>query len=82
MSYIELDDKGIFNGVFSLYDEIAGTEFYDGLLIPVNEPDRFTKLDGLSGLSHEVRLSDITENVFVGNKVHLYRIHCDKIYTV
>ncbi|MDR1160831.1 MAG: hypothetical protein LBK45_00680 [Tannerellaceae bacterium] len=36
MSYIELTDEGLFRGVFPLEGEIAGTEFYDGLLIPVN----------------------------------------------
>jgi hypothetical protein len=82
MSYIELDDDGIFNGIFPLYGEIAGTEFYDGLLIPVNEPGRLAELNGLSGLFHKISQLDITKNVFAGNTVYVYRIHCDKIYAV
>lgn len=35
MHYVELDDKGMLVGVFPLESEIAGTEFYDGILIPV-----------------------------------------------
>ena len=35
MHYVELDDKGAFVGVFPLNGEIAGTEFYDGIVIPV-----------------------------------------------
>jgi hypothetical protein len=82
MSYIELTDGGLFNGVFPLDAEIAGTEFYDGLLVPVDRPDRLTRLNKSSGLLHAVSQSDITENVFAGAPVCLYRIHCDKIYVV
>lgn len=38
MHYVELDDWGILTGVFPLEGEIAGTEFYDGILIPVPVP--------------------------------------------
>lgn len=38
MHYVELDDRGILTGVFPLEGEIAGTEFYDGILIPVPVP--------------------------------------------
>ena len=34
MHYAELDDRGVLAGVFPLEEEIAGTEFYDGILIP------------------------------------------------
>ena len=37
MHYVELDDKGVLTGVFPLEEEIAGTEFYDGILFPVVE---------------------------------------------
>ena len=30
MHYIELDDNGVFHGVYPLNEEIAGTAFYDG----------------------------------------------------
>ena len=35
MHYLELDAEGCFIGVYPLEQEIAGTEFYDGTLIPV-----------------------------------------------
>ena len=35
MHYIELDDNGVFHGVYPLNEEIAGTAFYDGVLVPV-----------------------------------------------
>lgn len=35
MHYIEVDDQGLFRGVFPLEEEIPGTAFYDGVLIPV-----------------------------------------------
>ena len=35
MHYIELDDNGAFHGVYPLNEEIAGTAFYDGVLVPV-----------------------------------------------
>lgn len=35
MHYLELDAEGCFAGVYPLEQEIAGTEFYDGTLIPV-----------------------------------------------
>lgn len=33
--YVELDNHGCLAGVYPLTDEIAGTEFYDGILFPV-----------------------------------------------
>jgi hypothetical protein len=82
MSYIELTDDGLFNGVFPLEAEIAGTEFYDGLLIPVDKPDRLTQLNKSSDLLHAVSQSNITEHVFAGAPVYLYRIHCGKLYII
>lgn len=35
MSYVELTDGNLFAGVYPLEEEIAGTEFYDGILVPV-----------------------------------------------
>ena len=34
MHYVELDEKENLVGVFPLNGEIAGTEFYDGILVP------------------------------------------------
>lgn len=38
MHYVELDDRGALTNVFPLEGEIAGTEFYDGILIPIPVP--------------------------------------------
>lgn len=35
MHYVELDEKGAFVGVYPLDAEIAGTEFYDGMVVPI-----------------------------------------------
>jgi hypothetical protein len=35
MYYVQLDENGTFVGVYPLDAEIAGTEFYDGMIIPV-----------------------------------------------
>ncbi|RHJ77895.1 hypothetical protein DW103_15695 [Parabacteroides sp. AM08-6] len=35
MHYIELDVQGRMSGIYPLEGEIAGTEFYGGILIPV-----------------------------------------------
>jgi hypothetical protein len=82
MSYIELTDDGLFNGVFPLEVEIAGTEFYDGLLIPVDNPERLAQLNQSSDLLHEIIRSNITEHVFTGAPACLYRIHRNKIYVI
>lgn len=39
MHYLETDDRGCLQGIYPLEEEIAGTAFYDGILIPfpVNE---------------------------------------------
>lgn len=36
MHYVELDSQNRLVGIFPLSEEIAGTEFYDGLLIPIS----------------------------------------------
>ena len=35
MHYVETDDAGQFTGIYPLEEEIAGTAFYDGLLVVV-----------------------------------------------
>lgn len=35
MSYVELTEGNLFSGVYPLEEEIAGTEFYDGILVPI-----------------------------------------------
>ena len=38
LHYVELNDNGVLAGIFPLEGEIAGTEFYDGILILVLFP--------------------------------------------
>ena len=42
MHYVELSDDGQLLGVEPLQEEIAGTEFYDGILLPVVASDTVT----------------------------------------
>ncbi len=35
MHYIELDEDGLFRGIYPLEEEIAGTAFHDGVLVPI-----------------------------------------------
>lgn len=43
MHYVELDDEGKFVGIYPLTEEISGTEFYDGVLIPCLQSKKITK---------------------------------------
>lgn len=68
MHYIEVDDDGLFCGAFPLEEEIAGTAFYDGVLIPV-----------LTGVAIDFQTMtktwrDWTENVSIGSPVQVYRL--------
>lgn len=68
MHYIEVDDGGLFCGIFPLEAEIAGTAFYDGVLIPV--------LPGMAidfqSMTNTWR--DWTENVSIGSPAQVYRL--------
>lgn len=59
MHYLELDDRGALTGVFPLEGEIAGTEFYDGILIPIPVPalDTGSKRNCLNKNSGDVACS-------------------------
>lgn len=46
MHYVELDDAGCLAGIYPLEGEIAGTEFYDGILFPVVEGGKIFHADG------------------------------------
>ena len=41
MHYVELDSQNRLVGIFPLSEEIAGTEFYDGLLRELSKFDEF-----------------------------------------
>lgn len=59
MHYLELDDNGRLVGIRPLTEEIAGTEFYDGILLPVPEGGSATfAADLLSFLKKEADLSE------------------------
>ncbi|MDH6303835.1 hypothetical protein M2459_000167 [Parabacteroides sp. PF5-5] len=74
MHYVELSDDHRLHGVFPLDGEIAGTEFYDGMLVVVVEGFNETnKLNGLNELNIEG--SGVTNDVAIGDVVQLYRVH-------
>lgn len=68
MHYIEVDDKGLFRGVYPLDEEIAGTAFYDGVLIPV-QPDTMPDFRLLA----DTWIS-LTGMVAVGSPVRIFRL--------
>lgn len=69
MHYIELDDNGLLRGIYPLEEEIAGTSFYDGVLVPVlsSEP--------AIGFRRAVdSWPALTEKVTPGCPVRIYRL--------
>ncbi|MDR1938215.1 MAG: hypothetical protein LBQ73_06940 [Tannerellaceae bacterium] len=76
LSYVELTDEGVFQGVYPLREETPATEFYDGLLLPVPQGAPLS----YPLTPEEIRRSGLTENVSTGDKIHLYRIHGESIY--
>ena len=69
MHYIELDDNGVFHGVYPLNEEIAGTAFYDGVLVPVLSSEPAIGFKQVMG-SWPV----LTEKFTPGCSVHIYRL--------
>lgn len=69
MHYLELDDQGCFVGVYPLDREIAGTEFYDGVLLPLPE-----RTDPSEIYSFPEKWFKLTDNVVKGAKVQLFRL--------
>lgn len=66
LHYLELDDTGRLQGVYPLTEEIAGTAFYNGALIPVLYTENICK---------ETTLYDwerLTEKVDIGSVVCVY----------
>lgn len=84
LHYVELDNQGAFAGVFPLEGEIAGTEFYDGILVPV-ACDKELKIPNTisvsiqweTGKSRTILLSDVLKqngfslDIAVGDSVQL-----------
>ena len=73
LSYIELDDEGSFNGISSLDGEVSGTEFYDGLLVPLKDPERVNELATGQDVIQQLRHVALTDDVSLGDKVYIYR---------
>ncbi len=68
LHYIELTDDGMLAGVFPLTEELAGTTFYDGVLIPLLAGSRPQP----SVLLEEWRR--LTGEVSAGSRVDVYRL--------
>ncbi|MDH6342384.1 hypothetical protein M2480_001006 [Parabacteroides sp. PFB2-12] len=66
LHYLEIDEQGCFRGVFPLREEIAGTAFFDGVLIPV-------PLDLIDSF-HPDEWECVTENLQVGDPVQVIHI--------
>ncbi|GEM_PF-4212732 len=86
MHYIELGNNAVFSGVFPLEKEMAGIEFYDGLLIPlpINDNKLYSLLkeweakDQLPDIKEKIR--EFPVNLNWGDTIRLLRIHQNKIY--
>lgn len=68
MSYVEMDEKGSFLGLYPLAEEIAQTRFLNGVLVLLPE-----------SLAHDVAYwiahwRDITVERFSSERVHLYQL--------
>lgn len=87
MAYLELDEESRFQGVYPLTGEIAGTAFYDGILVALPLDDSlFSLVRQLSALlchpavAFKEQLFDrlaesgLTDRVEVGQPVAVYRL--------
>lgn len=68
LHYIELDDNDLFIGVFPLNEEIAGTEFKDGIIYP-----SLATSEEIKSLS-DLKASGITDDIGAGSKVVLNQL--------
>lgn len=88
MHYLELDDKGCLSAIHPLVEEIAGTEFYDGILLPIPEKSSHTFevnlhsfLEKGADLSEEgsvflwIKHSKIWEAIAAGEPVRLFLLN-------
>ena len=69
MHYIELDENGAFHGVYPLNEEIAGTAFSDGVLVPVLSSEPAIGFKQVMG-----SWPALTEKITPGCSVHIYRL--------
>ncbi len=78
-SYLVMEEN-TFKGVYPLEEEIAATEFYDGIIVPVlwNEKDKLDELIHLNNaeeLKKELLNSGITNTLSIDDEVRLYQLH-------
>lgn len=68
MHYLEVDDRDCLRGIYPLEEEIAGTAFYDGILIPVAFNEKYA--------STKAFVYSLAENPTLckGNKESLFEI--------
>lgn len=84
MHYVELDDAGAFTGVYPLDAEIAGTEFYDGLIVPVLPDTEFfpdniftiplqwdLDLTAMDIVAHKLVTEQVSKGIYPGVPVRL-----------
>ena len=69
LHYVEMDDKGGLVGIYPLMEEIAQTEFVDGVLIPVPEGEC---VDTPTAMLKDWKI--LTAKVSIGDQVTLYRL--------
>lgn len=87
MHYLEVDDQECLQGIYPLEEEIAGTAFYDGILIPVPANERYGSAEAfVYSLANEptvckghkesvfeaLAASRITEDILAGTPVRLF----------
>lgn len=92
LSYIELGDDGQFVGIYPLNEEIAGTEFQDGILVPVacnNEkllsegfsisPGRISDLSRKEVLSEILGQACLSDGIEPGTPVRLFLLNSSSL---
>lgn len=72
MHYIEVDNAGRFRGVYPLDQEMAGTEFYDGILIPFPQNALLPFSECLKQVADWKKEAD---DVSIGRKIDIYRLY-------
>lgn len=90
MHYLEVDDRDCLQGIYPLEEEIAGTAFYGGILIPVPINEKYLSAEAfVYSLEHNPALgkggkesvfevlaeSRITEDIIPGTPVRLFLFH-------
>lgn len=90
MHYLEVDDRGCLQGIYPLEEEIAGTAFYAGILIPVPVNENYASAEAFvysvvknptlcKGSKESVfkafAESRITEDITPGTPVRLFLFH-------